>query len=243
MGRAASTRLCWHSATAQSTEMKPNIPQWYQAAKGTKVPLWYPFVLRIHPCVDHHDEHQDTTNVHQKCTEISAAQPGQWQWPICKQNMKHSSPSRASSQTPQLGKAAGAANAEPCPSPAPVHPITVSTVCSHYSLNASSTLLPSREPARDKRNGIHTRVTRNAEQAESWQGKYSQISRTAPQESVPKKPQVQTGSLATNPAFGPCPAHNPPESTPQHCNTDPTFSDKSTISYRFWLDKKLLLRH
>lgn len=80
MGRAASPRLCRHSATAQSTETKPDILQCSQTARGTRVPLWYPFEahdLRIHAGgIDHQDEYQDTTNV-PKCTEITAARPGQ----------------------------------------------------------------------------------------------------------------------------------------------------------------------
>lgn len=76
----------WSSGSAdiqplpRAQKLNTRTLQCSQTARGTKVPLWYPFEahdLRIHPGgVDHQDEYQDTTNIH-KCTETTAAKLGQ----------------------------------------------------------------------------------------------------------------------------------------------------------------------
>lgn len=106
--------------------------------------------------------------------------------------------------------------------PAPVHPIDVTTQPQPKCLFHFPALQVMSKGQMTK--GM-TWVTRNAEVVESWQNCPSRVST--------KQAPTAAGSLETNPAFAPCPAHNPPESLPQLCKTAPTCSDKSTISTVF----------
>lgn len=192
MGRAASTRLCWHSATAQGTEMKPSIPQCYQAAKGTKVPLWYPLeahALRIHPrwipgynkcSPEVHRDHCSTAWAGTEWSEHEALEP------------KHSK-----SPNSTAGK-----NCSCCQSPAPPAPV--------HPTSVTLSLLPLQPKFLFHSPALQV-TSKWQKEWDTHTGDKKHRTKSPGKENIPKlaelslrsQPQVQTGSLVTKQPLAP----------------------------------------